>query len=186
MTVNIAQIKAFRRTNYVNRLAGHAMNTSYSVTEHQGQAAILYIDYCRTMGVAIDAELLAFIVAHDALEVFTGDLLLPAKKLAPSAWDHIEQLVVQNCKDKHGVDYDKYSDSFLVDEDSKKIWKSCDLTELYCKCVDEYNLGNRSSEIKGVLRTAKDIIYDLDIDYFTEIVRMYDPIVFLSMYTNDL
>ena len=183
--INVAQVKALRRTNYVGRLAGIAMNTSYSVAEHHAQAAALYVSYCQHTGEELDGTLLAFIVCHDALEVFTGDLLAPAKNLAPSAWDHIEHLVLQHVWDEHNVDLTPFSDSWIeANPYKKRLWKLCDLTELYCKVIDEYNLGNRSEELKAIIVRVIAWIENLKSEYFSALIHDYDVEAYVSAKTG--
>ena len=87
-------VKIARRMTDVDRCQGTPMNHPYSVTEHGAQAAVMYIGFCENTETPVDAELLSFILMHDILEVFTGDVLYPAKHLAPEAWEQIEDAVI--------------------------------------------------------------------------------------------
>lgn len=155
-----------RRMNHVNRCAGTPMNSAYSVTEHCAQAALLYVAYCAEEGYEVYGELLAHILGHDILEVFTGDMLYPAKHLNKKAWDACEEAVVEDVRINKGVDLSFFDDEAFADNRDRDIWVCCDALELYMKCVDEWNSGNRRTELRQILQVSYDILENRNVPFF--------------------
>jgi len=189
MQTNIEFIRIARRMTSVNRMQGTPMNTTYSVTEHGAQVAVLYVGYCSELGITPDGNLIAFMLMHDILEVFTGDLLYPAKHLNDEAWDTIEKAVVVDVEKNTGVNLTAYTDTFISGEKEKeKLWKLCDMTELYCKCADELSRGNNTQELLVVLSKARGIVHQYDNEYFCQVVDLYnrDALVAIRAYEAGL
>ena len=175
-------IKIARRMTDVNRCQGTPMNHPYSVTEHGAQAAVLYIGYCEYERVPVDAELLSFILMHDVLEVFTGDVLYPAKHLAEEAWEMIEEAVIKDTERRYGVDLRKYSDKYIKgDPEQARIWKLCDTTELWCNCADELSQGNNTIDLLNIMKVCYSIVVDEDVPYFVHILNTYNKDAMLAL-----
>jgi 5'-deoxynucleotidase YfbR-like HD superfamily hydrolase len=167
-------VETYRRTNKVQRLAGHRILQYYSVAEHQANAAMLYVMYCKEMKEDVDGKLLSFILTHDILEVYTGDLLYPAKHAAPLDWEKVEYAIVKRLKEEQGVDLDDYTDSTLIDKEDIEIWRLCDMTELYCFCRDETSLGNSTKELREVMSTAFNVVLRTGNIFFITLMQEYD------------
>lgn len=168
-------VRIARRMNHVNRCAGTPMNKAYTVTEHCAQAAILYVAYCKDAGDEVDSDLLTHILMHDILEVFTGDMLYPAKHLNKEAWEKCEEAVLEDVRVNKNVNLWEFDDGNFKNDHHKALWICCDATELFMRCADEYESGNMREELLQMTRVARDIVLNRNIKFFTELLSKYSP-----------
>lgn len=165
--MNVANfITTARRMCHVSRCAGTPLIKNYSVTEHCAQAAILYVAYCEHKEETPNSNLLQHILLHDILEVFSGDMLWPAKHLNLEAWEQCEEAIVDHVRDKHDVELSTYDDNNFMSVEDKHIWQACDSLELYLKMAEEVRMGNKSDEVLEILQVSYDLVEKTGLQFF--------------------
>lgn len=145
-----------RKLKNVQRLSGKYLIQKYSVAEHCYYTGILFEHFAKLEDINITLIETDFVYRHDMLEAITGDIQRPAKthnKTINKCWETIEEQL----SFEFGIV--RYLDSFADIHFSKvplKLFKACDLLELYLFCHEEYNLGNQSKDILTVLNNCFD------------------------------
>ena len=147
-------------TNNVSRWQGTPQLLPYNVSTHAYNCAMLYMQLCFVCKQSMDARLLCTILVHDNMEAMTGDLLAPAKDLAPGSWDSIEQEVQDKWKKDNKI-YRTMAQAFIPIEsdftermstDHLRVLKIVDMLEFLLHVLEEYKLGNRHCKILNALK----------------------------------
>lgn len=154
-----------RRASYVQRWSGTPQILSgYSVAVHCYNCANIYIQLCTMTQMEIDGTTLRSILNHDNMELYTGDLLAPAKDRRPEQWEFIEQSVQTSLLEKFNpthtehVDY-KIGMTFPTESTlfamtnlaDFKLLKIIDLYEFLFRASEEYEVGNKTEKVKDGL-----------------------------------
>lgn len=137
-----------RKMDHVHRLSGFKLFQEYSLTHHCFHTGILFMEIAWKERIKIDKESIDFVFKHDILETVTGDVLYPAKYYSHHTETAIK--VLESELTKEGAEFnhlrhytDDYAEAFM-DPKALKLFKACDLLELWEFCRTEYNLGNKS------------------------------------------
>lgn len=148
-----------RRIRYVERLAGSYKIQPYNNAVHQYFTGIFFIHFAKEEKIEISLEIVEKVLCHDIMELYTGDLLSPAKNLnskTKQLWTSLESEVEQAVPMLMS-----YADSAfhkLMTIEQWKLFKTCDLLELWCFCIEEAHLGNTSNQnTKIIERCTKDL-----------------------------
>lgn len=147
-------------TNHVERWQGTPQLLPYNVSTHAYNCAMLYMQLCFICKQKMDARLICALLAHDNMEALTGDLLAPAKDLAPESWDSIEQEVQDKWAKDNNI-YKTMAQAFVPIEDdfalslkeqSMHLLKIIDMLEFLIHAQQEYQAGNRHEKIMEGLK----------------------------------
>lgn len=191
--------KEQRRASYVQRWSGVPQILSgYSVAVHCYNCANIYVQLCTLLNMEIQAGMLRAILNHDNMELFTGDLLAPAKDSAPTQWELIEQKV--NCSllerfnptHKENTDY-KIGMTFPTEDSlfamtcnlDYYLLKIIDMYEFLLRATEEYEVGNKTGKVTEGLTYGLKSFYNkinalksaLEKEGSNSIVRFYDQCV---------
>lgn len=152
--------KLLRRMRDVRRLSGFHLTRAYSDAEHCYYTGLLFLALAKQEDVEISVDAVAWVLAHDAMEVVTGDLLYPAKHTSPDtkfAWNTIEKEIERAVPAMRG--YSDDSGRAILGERAWALFKDCDSLELWLFCVEERHLGNVPTNIDG--STVEATMYQL-------------------------
>lgn len=157
----INQTLAHRRMLDVQRLSSSSKVRSYNLAEHSYFVLTLFQDLVKQEGMAYTVEDLYLVARHDYLETLTSDLIDPVKGFSQKtrdAWNVIEAEIVSQSQDQY---LHLISDKELEEELSEPIYrlmKECDRLELLMFCVEEAELGNRTSAMMAIVRTLREVL----------------------------
>ena len=146
-------------TNHVERWQGTPQLLPYNVSTHAYNCAMLYMQLCFICREKMNARLLGALLCHDNMESLTGDLLAPAKDLAPESWDSIEDQVQKKWRKDNKI-YASMARAFLPIEDDfsylsnedQHLLKIIDMLEFLLHAQQEYKAGNRCSKVMDGLK----------------------------------
>lgn len=144
-----------RRMRHVQRLAGTIILKTYSLAEHCYYTGLLYMLIAKEDNVDIKITDIDKVFHHDILEVETGDLLYPAKhatKSCESWWDNIENTII-NLRVPFLARY--MDDQGWSSETALRLFKACDMLELYLFCLDEHRIGNSDPTLLRVIENIE-------------------------------
>lgn len=155
---------------YATRLSGMPLIQSYSTAIHCYYTGILFEEIARYEGIIITPLETKFVYRHDILETVTGDVLLPVKihsETTKKKWEEIEAEMVES-KYKYLQDYtDEFAEKYFSSL-SYKLFKACDLFELYLFCTEETQLGNMSDGVWAVIYNCLNLLPEFNIGYINE------------------
>ena len=109
---------------------------------------------------------------HDVFEVVTGDVLLPVKihsNETKRKWEEIEEEIVE----AHPLlkpFTDTAAENYFTHV-SWKLFKACDLLELYIFCEEELALGNHGVGVITVLRNCAKLLPEFGFVTITKYVH---------------
>lgn len=170
-------IDYLKRCKNIERLGLYYKIRSYNLLEHQYMTAMLFRQFASLEDVSYSMQEFDLVLCHDIVETVTMDLSYEVKNVTPEAkeaWDTIEKAVT-----KLHPRLDRYSDTNLksgLNERQHKLFKSCDLLDLFIFCIDEYKLGNRSEDIQRVLENCRKLIPAYGFPHVIEYMRKIDII----------
>lgn len=152
------KVRSYRELLNTQRLQGHSKNRNYNLAEHQYFTTILFQKFSELEGIEYDLKALSLILRHDVAEILTSDCPFPVKNfnnITKNCWKTIENEI---CKDTF---YEDYSDEVIknsLTEEQHKMFKVCDLLELWIFCKEEQELGNKTGKIQNVVYTCEKLI----------------------------
>ena len=153
------KIEDYRNMKNIERLSLHPIQRSYNLLEHSYMVAILFSHFANLEDVSYDIQVFKKVLHHDILETITGDLAYTVKNLSDTtkeAWGHIEDEVInENPRFEH------YSDKAIETAMTPlqfKLFKVCDLLDLWIFIKEEIALGNRDQEILNIERRCVALI----------------------------
>lgn len=146
-------------TNHVERWQGTPQLLPYNVSTHAYNCAMLYMQLCFICRKKADDRLICALLCHDNMESLTGDLLAPAKDLAPESWDSIEDQVQKKWREDNKI-YASMARAFLPVEndftmlsyEDQHLLKIMDMLEFLLHVHQEYKAGNRCSKVMDGLK----------------------------------
>ncbi len=148
-----------RRVAFVPRCAGTMqLLPNYTDAVHAYNCAMIYLNLCTVLQKEPQCIVLTSLLVHDNLEAFTGDLLAPAKDAIDDKWNEVENEVQFRAKDLAGIDFSASVQFETLFPTDRQIATVCSITEnILVKCIDmyeylvrmmeEYSMGNKSSQI---------------------------------------
>lgn len=147
----INKLLCARRMKHVNRLAGTPTINRQSLAEHCYYTGLLFLYCAQAESVPVTPNEVAFVFMHDIAEVVTGDLLYPAKHAGDNndRWDAVEEAALA----EHAPFLLPYTDNALTGA-ALKLFRACDMLELFMCVCEERALGNHSRELKTVWNNA--------------------------------
>jgi 5'-deoxynucleotidase YfbR-like HD superfamily hydrolase len=166
--------KEQRRASYIKRWSGVPQTLSgYSVAVHCFNCANIYIQLCTLLNMDIETGMLRALLNHDNMELFTGDLLAPAKDKMPEQWELIEQSILKsllerfNPTKKDHTDY-KIGITFPTEDTLQAIvspldyhlLKIIDTYEFLLRALEEYEVGNKTEKVIDGLNYGLRSFYD--------------------------
>jgi 5'-deoxynucleotidase YfbR-like HD superfamily hydrolase len=149
----------YRRLKNVNRLGCEPIMRSYNLLEHSYMVTVLFCHFAKEERILYDIDVLEAILHHDMLETVTGDLPYNIKNLSPTTqtcWEAIESEAINSFPQLA-----PYTDVRLRKTMSKKqfkIFKVCDLLDLWIFLREEQRLGNTALPIHEIITKCKSII----------------------------
>lgn len=152
-------IKYYRKCKNIERLQGSYKHRSYNLLEHQYVVAVLFKHFASLEDISYGMPEFDKILHHDILEVETTDLIYTVKNLneeTKKAWNKIEEEVI-----KEHFQLRNYSDENIkmsLNEYQFKLFKVCDMLDLWIFCKEEMILGNRSINMKLVIDNCEKAI----------------------------
>lgn len=161
-------ISNIRKMNNIDRLSLVMKHRKYSITEHCFHTAMLFQKFCIEMNVEYTLNDLNLILLHDILETKTSDLPYIVKNFnekTRAAWDMIEKEIVNYCclQENHTSLFYYYDETIcrILGEEKYRIFKLCDLLELFEFIDEEISLGNKTKDIIEIYGRCICIIRDL-------------------------
>lgn len=163
----------YRKMKNVERLSGTFKFRPYNLLEHQYMVAVLFRHFASLEDVSYDINTLDYVMHHDALESVTMDLIWPVKnfnKRTKECWEIIEEEII---KQNHQLD--KYSDKSLKENLTPiqhKLFKNCDVLDLWIFLKEEWEMGNRSYKVKEALDNCEMLI-SKDFKHITKFMESF-------------
>lgn len=161
-----------RAMMYSNRLSSVPTIRPYVLALHCFYTGILFEIHAEKENIPITMEQLRFVYRHDIAEVVTGDVLLPVKIHSPGTktrWETIEAEVLE----KYPA-LDHYSDQFAEHSFPPlqfKLFKACDLLELFIFCMEERRMGNGQRGMNSVIKNCVNLLPEFGFDSVTDYVK---------------
>lgn len=166
--------KEQRRASYVLRWSGvPQVLRGYSVAVHCFNCANVYIQLCTLLNMEIQPGMVRAILNHDNMEIFTGDLLAPAKDSAPTQWELVEQNVQKSLFEKFNPTHKEHTDYKIgmtfPTEDALfamtstldyLLLKLIDMYEFLLRASEEYELGNKTEKVSEGLTYGLKSFYE--------------------------
>lgn len=166
--------KEQRRASYVQRWSGVPQTLSgYTVAVHCFNCANIYIQLCTLTNMDIQAGMLRALLNHDNMELFTGDLLAPAKDRKPEQWELIEQSVLKSLFERYNPTKKDHTDykigmtfptedtlQALVCSLDYYLLKIIDTYEFLLRASEEYEVGNKTEKVLDGLDYGLKSFYD--------------------------
>ena len=144
------KIQDYLKMADVRRCSGVKLLRPYDLIRHSFMTTILFQYFAGIENIIYDKKVIDIIMKHDILEVKTGDLISPVKSFnqrTKNAWHTIEKhIILEN------PDFEDFSDHKIkenMNEEQFRLFKTCDLLELWIFIVEEILLGNRT---EGVMK----------------------------------
>jgi len=170
------KIEYYRRMKNIQRLGTHVIQREYNLLEHQYMVTVLFRHFAYREDVPYNIDTLDLVMKHDVLEIFTGDLPYDIKKinsLVEKSWDVVEQEVAEI-----HPELKPYTDTNIqqaMNPSQYKLFKACDMLELWVFIWEEMQLGNRNPRLAAVEKRARKILNDFS---FVSIIQ------FMNNYRN--
>ncbi len=125
------------------RLNGTFLFRPYTTALHCYYTGILFQTIALKEQILVTPANVDFVFKHDVFEVVTGDVLLPVKihsKETKRKWDEIESEILETYPELRHLS-DEYAE-LNFGEMAFRLFKACDLLELFIFCIEEQKLGN--------------------------------------------
>jgi 5'-deoxynucleotidase YfbR-like HD superfamily hydrolase len=151
-------ISDYRKMLYINRIPGVYKTRNYNLAEHSYFVAILFIRFAKEEGFILTSEMIEAVLNHDVVETITADLPHHVKnhsQVTKDAWASIEAELVASYPE-----FSEYADEALdkVLGHTHRLFKACDILELYIFCTEERVHGNKNPFILKVLNKCKALL----------------------------
>lgn len=153
------KISDYLRMGFVERLSGVFHLRKYDLIHHSFLVAILFERFAKMEGIPITSDSLSAVMHHDVFETVTGDLSYVVKnynKTTKNSWEKIEHQMLD--KESRFCDFTDEKMKEVLSEEQFRLFKSCDLFELWIYIVNEYCLGNHHSDIIEIKDRCREII----------------------------
>lgn len=143
----------------IERMNGRFKLRQYNLMEHSYGVTALFFEFAQREGINIDLQDVKFVLNHDILEVVTTDLVWPVKnhsEKTKEAWEVIENEVLLA-----NPDLEPYCDKAahqLLGSLKHKLFKVCDLLDLWLFCQREKECGNNSVEIREIILNCENML----------------------------
>jgi len=153
------KIKYLRKCKNIDRLSLYFKFREYNLLEHQYMTAMLFKQFASIEDIAYTMVEFEEILCHDVLETITTDLSYEVKNLSAETkrcWNKIEEEVIEN-----NPILSKFSDKSIKEcltKEQYKMFKCCDLLDLWMFCKEEQVIGNSHRDIKRVVATCEKLI----------------------------
>lgn len=159
-----------RRMKHVARLAGTPTINRQSLAEHCYYTGLLFVQCAALENIPVKPEEVAFVFMHDIAEVVTGDLLWPAKHSGGNNehWDAIEESALRD----QAPFLLPYTDNTLKGE-ALKLFRACDMLELFLCVCEEKRMGNTSRELNTVIENAERFLGNTDFPSVRKIATVF-------------
>jgi 5'-deoxynucleotidase YfbR-like HD superfamily hydrolase len=173
------EIMYLRKMLNIQRLTGTKKHRSYNLAEHSYYVGILFHYFAKEEGISVtDSNTLMAVLLHDYMEVFTVDLPYHVKNLTEKTkqlWADLEKEVFLERASKKSdlviTDYQLEHDLLTVDQ--FKLFKACDLLELWIFLVEEYEIGNQSIEILRIMEKCEEILQNPSSEFYYESIKEF-------------
>lgn len=162
-----------RSLKNANRLSGFALIQPYSTAIHSFYTGILFEEIAIIENIYVTINEIGFVYRHDIVESVTGDVLLPVKihsETTNKKWKEIEEELIDSRYSALRNYSDQYAEHFFS-EPAFRLFKACDLFELYFFIMEEMELGNMSQGIVEVLMNCRNLLPEFNIDFITKYVN---------------
>ena len=159
---------------YATRLSGIPLIQPYSTAIHCYYTGILFEEIAKYEGIIVTPLETKFVYRHDVLETVTGDVLLPVKihsETTKKKWEEIEAEMVESKYRYLHCYTDEFAEEYFSSL-SYKLFKACDLFELYLFCCEETELGNMSSGIWAVISNCRNLLPEFKILTITNYINV--------------
>lgn len=149
----------YRRLKNVNRLGNEPISRSYNLLEHSYMVTMLFAHFAKLEKIPYTADVLEIIMHHDIMETITGDLPWNVKNYniyTRDAWDQIEQAMTVMVPQ-----LEPYTDTHIKEQltpEQHRLFKVCDMLDLWIFLQEERRLGNTALPIYEILQRAKENI----------------------------
>lgn len=153
------EISYYRKLKEVNRLSRVTCLRSYNVLEHSYMVAMLFKHFAATEDVPYNMVVFEHILHHDIVEAISSDLPYDVKnfnEVTKHSWDVIEMEIV---KQHHQLR--RYTDDNIKDamnEMQYKLFKVCDLLDLWIFLKEEQGLGNNTQKVNSIIDKCEELI----------------------------
>ncbi len=173
LSVDARMQEHMRKMDNVQRLSGFKLIQDYSLTKHCYHTGMLFLKISLLEKISVNYAEMMFVFQHDILETITGDVLYPVKNYNDQTkyhWRHIEMELTDEDGEFHYLHKftDAYAETFMS-TDAMKLFKACDLYELYLFCVEEYVLGNGT--LRNIIVNCAEILSTCGIKTIEEDIR---------------
>lgn len=146
-------------TNHVERWQGTPQLLPYNVSTHAYNCTMLYMQLCFICKKKMSVHLVGALLTHDNMESLTGDLLAPAKDLAPESWDSIEEQVQEKWRKDNKIYYSMAraflpveNDFTILSSEDQHLLKIIDMLEFLLHAQQEYQAGNHHAKVMDGLK----------------------------------
>lgn len=153
------EIKYYRKMKEVDRLNGKFKLRPYNLLEHSYMVVALFRHFASKEDVAYNMNTIDVIMHHDIIEVETSDLPYTVKNHSPvtkKAWGDIEEDIIRS---HHQLN--RYNDEAIhenLTEIQHRLFKVCDLLDLWIFLKEEQTYGNNSSEVAKIIGKCEELI----------------------------
>lgn len=153
-------IRYYRKCKQIERLQGSFKHRTYNLLEHQYMVAVLFRHFALTESIEYDLEVFDMVMHHDILEAETTDLIYTVKNInqaTKSAWEIIEgEVLAKNFQLKEFTD-EKFKEKMTAEQ--HRMFKACDILDLWIFCKEEQAIGNKSIGIHEVIGRCEELVY---------------------------
>lgn len=173
-------IENYRKMLNIQRLSGIYKTRSYNLAEHSFGVATLFIHFAKKEELEYSKQDIENVLNHDIVETVTFDLPYHVKnhnQITKKLWATLEEEIV-----KHFPHLENFTDAHLEKSfssvDLYRLFKACDILELYLFCKEEWTYGNMSPELQKVILKCESILYE---DFYFNTISD-----FISELSNDI
>ena len=155
------RIEYYRKLKDVSRLSRVPSLRSYNVLEHTFMVVLLFRYFAKLEDVAYDMQILDRVMHHDILESVTGDLPHDVKHFnvkTECAWDTIEHEVASVSMHTEMSLYTDIEIRAMMSERQYKLFKACDLLDLWIFLKEEQGLGNTHRILHKIVLKCEELI----------------------------
>lgn len=131
---------------------------SESLAEHQYYCGLILIklkEYITNVTYSEYCILLQYLLVHDIGELYTGDIPHNVKQDYPDLRYMLEEIEYEKLS---SLGFSELAESIENNTDLKTLFKLCDTIQVVQYCENEKRLGNHSTEIDEILKTAFNLV----------------------------
>lgn len=131
---------------------------SESLAEHQYYCGLILIklkEYITNITYSEYCILLQYLLVHDIGELYTGDIPHNVKQDYPDLRYMLEEIEYEKLS---SLGFSELAESIENNTDLKTLFKLCDTIQVVQYCENEKRLGNHSTEIDEILKTAFNLV----------------------------